>query len=68
METKRSRKLCFYHFGSVSTKNGKEGERFKAGEQVAANVFKYKWGIDPIRHSNNSHKPTIKKYKGIIYE
>ena len=65
---KRSRKLNFYHFGSVATKNGKEGERFKASEQSAANIFKYKWGIDPIRHPNNSHKPTMKKFKGINYE
>ena len=65
---KRSRKLNFYHFGSVATKNGKEGERFKASEQAAANIFKYKWGIDPIRHPNNSHKPTMKKFKGISYE
>jgi glycosyltransferase involved in cell wall biosynthesis len=64
----RSRKLNFYHFGSVATKNGKEGERFKASEQSAANIFKYKWGIDPIRHPNNSHKPEIEKFKGINYE
>ena len=64
---KRSRKLNFYHFGSVATKNGKEGERFKASEQEAATIFKYKWGIEPIRHPNNSHKPTMKKFKGISY-
>ena len=67
LEFKRSRKLCFYHFGSVATKNGKEGERFKASEQAAANVFKYKWGIDPIRHPNNSHKPNVEFYKGVDY-
>ena len=67
LEFKRSRKLCFYHFGSVATKNGKEGERFKASEQAAANVFKYKWGIDPMRHPNNSHKPNVEFYKGVDY-
>jgi hypothetical protein len=65
---RRSRKLNFYHFGSVATKNGKEGERFKASEQPAANIFKYKWGIDPIRHPNNSHKPKLRRFKGISYE
>ena len=63
----RSRKLNFYHFGSVATKNGKEGERFKASEQKAVNIFRYKWGIDPIRHPNNSHKPEVKFYKGVDY-
>lgn len=64
---KRSKKLNFYHFGSVATKNGKEGDRFKEGEQKAANIFKYKWGIDPVRNVNNSHKPAVEFYKGINY-
>ena len=68
LEFKRSRKLCFYHFGSVATKNSNEGDRFKASERSAEGIFKYKWGIDPIRHMNNSHKPNIKKHKGISYE
>ena len=64
---KRSRRLNFYHFGSVATKNGKEGDRFKESEQKAATIFKYKWGIDPVRNQNNSHKPNVEFFKGVNY-
>ena len=63
----RTHNMNLYHFGSVSTKNSSEGERFKASERAAENVFKYKWGIDPVRHSNNSHKPNVEFYKGVDY-
>ena len=59
--------MNFYHFGSVATKNGKEGDRFKESEQKAATIFKYKWGIDPVRNQNNSHKPNVEFFKGVNY-
>ncbi len=31
--------LHFYHFGSAATKNGKEGDKFKATEHPAAQTF-----------------------------
>lgn len=65
----RSRKLNFYHFGSVSTKNGSERDKFTESESIAAGVFLYKWGFpatrDPI---TNSHKPTSKIIKGINFQ
>jgi len=64
----RSQKLAFYHFGSMATKNGNEKEKFTQSEQVAAEMFEYKWGFSPIRHKNNSHKPKNTNIKGIKYE
>ena len=59
----------FYHFGSTATKNGKEGERFKASEEPAAKIFMYKWGIPPRIYDNLSHNPKDNKIiKGIKYE
>ena len=66
----RSRKLNFYHFGSVATKNSQEGDRFKQSETKAGGIFRYKWGFDAVRHpETNSHKPFgTKTFKGITYE
>ena len=59
----------FYHFGSTATKNGKEGEKFKATEEPAAEIFMYKWGIPPRLFENLSHNPKDNKVvKGIKYE
>ena len=59
----------FYHFGSTATKNGKEGDRFKASEGPAAEIFMYKWGIPPRIYDNLSHNPKDNKVvKGIKYE
>ena len=65
----RTHNAHLYHFGSTATKNGNEGEKFKATEGPAAQVFMYKWGIPPQLFKNNSHNPkhgiTI---KGIKFE
>ena len=53
----RTHNAHLYHFGSTATKNGKEGEKFKATEGPAANVFMYKWGIPPQLFKNHSHNP-----------
>ncbi len=53
----RTHNAHLYHFGSTATKNGKEGEKFKATEGPAANVFMYKWGIPPQLFENYSHNP-----------
>tara|TARA_R110002167_G_scaffold22322_6_gene80110 strand:+ start:2819 stop:3619 length:801 start_codon:yes stop_codon:yes gene_type:complete len=59
----------FYHFGSTATKNGKEGDKFKATEGPAAEIFMYKWGIPPRLFKNLSHNPKDNKVvKGIKYE
>jgi len=63
----RSRKLNFYHFGSISTKNGDERSRFNDSEKIAAGVFYYKWGFQPIRNSDNSHRPIDSIIKGVKY-
>lgn len=68
IQFKRSRKLNFYHFGSMSTKNGLESNRFKESEMFAAQTFEYKWGFQPFRNTNNSHCPIGKTIKGIKYE
>lgn len=57
----------FYHFGSAATKNGKEGDKFKATEHPAAQTFMYKWGIPPQLFDNNSHRPKGTSVKGINY-
>jgi glycosyltransferase involved in cell wall biosynthesis len=65
----RSRKLSFYHFVSMATKNGSESKRFNSEEQIAAEMFIYKWGFPPLRHKNNLHKPPHNDIiKGIKYE
>jgi len=53
----RTHNAHLYHFGSAATKNGKEGEMFKATENPAAQVFMYKWGIPPQLFENNNHNP-----------
>lgn len=68
MKTARSRKLNFYHFGSVATKNGKEGERFTKSEEEAYNIYKYKWGFELLKNKDNSHSPKGHRIKGIQYE
>lgn len=64
----RSRKLNFYHFGSMSTKNGSEADRFKESEMNAVETFKYKWGFQPFKTKENSHYPVGNFIKGIRYE
>lgn len=63
----RTHKAHFYHFGSSATKNGKEGEAFKATEGPAAQTYIYKWGTHPSLYSNNSHRPKGTKIKGIQF-
>jgi|TARA_B110000914_G_scaffold119390_1_gene104295 glycosyltransferase involved in cell wall biosynthesis len=53
----RTHNAHLYHFGSSATKNGNEGEKFKATEEPAAQVFMYKWGIPPQLFLNHSHNP-----------
>ena len=67
-KTIRSRKLNFYHFGSVATKNGNESEKFNQGELVASELYSYKWGFDAFRLPDNSHSPKGKTVRGIKYE
>ena len=64
----RSNKLAFYHFGSMATKNSNEKDKFTQGEELASQMFEYKWGFGPIRHQNNSHKPQNTEIKGVKYE
>lgn len=64
---KRSHEYHFYHFGSTATKNGKEGDKFKATEGPAAQTYIYKWGIPPQLLENNSHRPKGQNVKGINY-
>tara|TARA_Y100000589_G_C27159227_1_gene632081 strand:+ start:611 stop:1411 length:801 start_codon:yes stop_codon:yes gene_type:complete len=64
----RTHEAHLYHFGSSATKNGKEGERFKATEGPAAQLFMYKWGIAPQLFENLSHNPKNGQIiKGIKY-
>jgi glycosyltransferase involved in cell wall biosynthesis len=65
----RTHEAHLYHFGSTATKNGNEGEMFKATEGPAAQLFMYKWGIAPSLYNNLSHNPKNgKTIKGIKYE
>jgi glycosyltransferase involved in cell wall biosynthesis len=65
----RTHNAHLYHFGSTATKNGKEGDMFKATEQPAAQMFTYKWGHPPRLYENNSHNPKNNQLiKGIRYE
>ena len=46
-----------------------KGDRFKASEGPAAEIFMYKWGIPPRIYDNLSHNPKDNKVvKGIKYE
>jgi len=63
----RTHKAHLYHFGSAATKNGKEGDKFKASENPAAQTFMYKWGIQPALYENNSHRPKGTTAKGIKF-
>lgn len=65
--TYKTQNLYFYHFGSTSTKNGKEGDKFRQTEGPAAELFKYKWGINPGLFTNNSHRPFGKNINGIQF-
>ena len=65
----RTHNAHLYHFGSTATKNGKEGDKFKATEIPAAQTFMYKWGIAPRLYEYNSHNPKDNSIiKGIRYE
>ena len=65
----RTHNAHLYHFGSTATKNGNEGEKFKATEQPAAQLFMYKWGMSPQLFNNLSHNPKNgQTIKGIKYE
>jgi len=68
MKTVRSRKLNFYHFGSMSTKNSKERERFVRSERDASLLYMHKWGFRLMLNSDNSHSPRGNKVKGVLYE
>jgi glycosyltransferase involved in cell wall biosynthesis len=63
----RTHNAYLYHFGSTATKNGKEGAKFRASEGPAADIFRYKWGIDPMLYENNSHSPKGKFKRGIQF-
>jgi len=63
----RTHKAHLYHFGSTATKNGKEGNKFKATEGPAAQIFIYKWGMSPQLLKNNSHRPVGNNIKGIKF-
>ena len=63
----RTHSQHFYHFGSTATKNGKEGEAFRATEAPAAQTYIYKWGTPPGIYENNSHIPKGKLIKGIQF-
>ena len=63
----RTHSQHYYHFGSTATKNGKEGEAFKATEGPAAETYIYKWGTPPSVYENNSHRPKGRLIKGIQF-
>jgi glycosyltransferase involved in cell wall biosynthesis len=63
----RTHNSHLYYFGSTATKNGKEGNKFRATEGPAAQLFKYKWGIDPTLYENNSHSPKGNTIRGIKF-
>lgn len=67
LKFKRTHEYHFYHFGSTATKNGKEGDKFKATEGPAAQTYIYKWGMAPQLLENNSHRPKGQTIKGITY-
>ena len=63
----RTHNAYLYHFGSTATKNGKEGEKFRASEKPAAQTFMYKWGTPPSLYENNSHRPRGNTIRGIKF-
>ena len=63
----RTHNAHLYHFGSTATKNGKEGDKFKATEGPAAQMFTYKWGMSPQLLENNSHRPKGSNIRGIKF-
>ena len=63
----RTHNAHLYHFGSTATKNGKEGDKFKATEGPAAQMFYYKWGTPPQLLENNSHRPKNELIRGIKF-
>lgn len=63
----RTHNAHLYHFGSTATKNGKEGGRFRATEGPAADIFRYKWGMNPQLFENNSHSPIGETIRGIRF-
>ena len=67
LEFIRTHNAHLYHFGSTATKNGKEGEKFKATEGPAAEMFMYKWGMAPQLFKNNSHRPKESYIRGIKF-
>ena len=67
LQFSRTHSAHLYHFGSTATKNGKEGDRFKSTEGPAAQLFKYKWGMDPMLYENNSHRPKGSNIRGIKF-
>ena len=67
VEFYKTHNMHLYHFGS-SVLKGKDGAKFAATHQPAAETFYYKWGMYPQLLENNSHKPKGNKIKGIIYE
>ena len=68
MKTLRTRKINFYHFGSVATKNGNESKRFIQSESDASKMYKYKWGFKGTMYTDNSHAPKGETIRGIKYE
>jgi glycosyltransferase involved in cell wall biosynthesis len=63
----RTHRAHLYHFGSTATKNGNEGDKFKATEGPAAEMFMYKWGMTPQLFENNSHSPKGSNIRGINF-
>tara|TARA_R110000822_G_scaffold142006_6_gene279959 strand:+ start:127 stop:924 length:798 start_codon:yes stop_codon:yes gene_type:complete len=63
----RTHNAHLYHFGSTATKNGNEGDKFKATEGPASEMFMYKWGMSPQLFENNSHNPKGNIIKGIKF-
>jgi glycosyltransferase involved in cell wall biosynthesis len=63
----RTHNAHLYHFGSTATKNGNEGEKFRATEGPAAEMFAYKWGMHPQLFKNNSHRPKGSNIRGIKF-
>jgi glycosyltransferase involved in cell wall biosynthesis len=63
----RTHNAHLYHFGSTATKNGNEGDKFRATEGPAAEMFTYKWGMHPQLFKNNSHRPKGSSIRGINF-
>lgn len=69
----RTRRINFYHFGSMATKkstNINDAQYFNHSELIAKNIFTQKWGFDPCIHMpSNSHQPLNKPIliNGISY-